>query len=130
MAQVTTYDHGVPWELAHGMTQGYCVGGTIYISGQFSHDMDGGFVGEGDFEAQLQQTFANLDRVLAGFNVGRSNIAELTIYLTNPKDHFEAFGRLYKAYVGDHRPAATVVGVTGLAFPPQLVEIRAVAHTG
>ena len=54
----------------------------------------------------------------------------LTIYLTNPKDHFESFGRLYKAFVGDHRPAATIVGVTGLAFPAQLVEIRAVAHTG
>lgn len=129
MAQVTVYDHGVPWELAHGMTQGYRVNGMIYISGQFSHDATGGFVGEGDFEAQLRQTFDNLDRVLTGFAVGRSNIAELTIYLANPKQDFEAFAKLYKVYIGDHRPAATVVGVAGLAFPPQLVEIRAVAHT-
>jgi 2-iminobutanoate/2-iminopropanoate deaminase len=129
MANVTRYDHGVPWELAHGMTQGYCVNGMIYMSGQFAHDMEGALVGVGDFEAQLRQTLANLDRVLAGFNVGRSNIAELTVYLTNPGDHFGLFGPIYKAYVGDHRPAATVVGVTALAFPEQLVEIRAVAHT-
>jgi len=30
--------------------------------------------------------------------------------------------------VGDHRPAVTLVGVSGLAFPQQLIEVRAVAH--
>jgi len=30
--------------------------------------------------------------------------------------------------VGEHRCAATLVGVTSLAFPGQLTEIRAVAH--
>ncbi|MEO6341439.1 MAG: RidA family protein [Caulobacteraceae bacterium] len=129
MAQITTYDHGVPWELGHGMTQGYCVNGVIYISGQLAHDMNGSLVGEGDFEAQVRQTLANLDRVLAGFNVGRSNIAEFTIYLTSPTEQLETFGRLFKAYVGDHRSAATLIGVTALAFPGQLIEIRAVAHT-
>ena len=129
MTQVTIYDHGVPWEKAHGMTQGYCVNGMIYMSGQFAHDMDGAIVGVGDFETQLRQTFANLDRVLAGFNVGRSNIAELTIYLLDPSERLETFGPIYKAYIGEHRPAATIVGVTGLAFAEQLVEIRAVAHT-
>jgi len=128
MPQITTYDHGVPWELGHGMTQGYCVNGVIYISGQFAHDMDGALVGEGDFEAQVRQALANLDRVLAGFGVGRSNIAEFTIYLTNPTEQLETFGRLFKAYVGEHRCAATLVGVTSLAFPGQLTEIRAVAH--
>lgn len=128
--KVTTYNHGVAWEEAFGVTQGYCVNGTIYISGQFSHDMQGAFVGEGDLEAQVRQTFTNLDRVLAGFNVTRSNIAELEIFLTNPQEHLQPSVVLFKEYIGDHRPAATLVGVTGLAFPQQLIEIRAVAHTG
>ena len=53
--------------------------------------------------------------MLAGFNVGRSNIAEFTIYVTNPGEQLETFGRLFKAYVGDHRSAATLIGVTSLA---------------
>jgi len=128
--RATTYNHGVPWEDGFGVTQGYSVNGTIYISGQFSHDMQGAFVGEGDIEAQMRQTLENLDRVLAGFNVPRSNIAEMVVYLTNPSEHFERCMALYKEYVGEHRPAGTLIGVSGLAFPHQLVEIRAVAHTG
>ncbi|WP_437688814.1 RidA family protein [Sorangium sp. So ce176] len=127
--KATTYNHGVPWEEGFGVTQGYSVNGTIYISGQFSHDMQGAFVGEGDFEAQARTTLENLDRVLAGFNVTRSNIAETVIYLTNPAEHFERCVALFKEYVGRHRPAGTLIGVSGLAFPHQLIEIRAVAHT-
>ncbi|KYF77830.1 translation initiation inhibitor [Sorangium cellulosum] len=127
--KATTYNHGVPWEEGFGVTQGYSVNGTIYISGQFSHDMQGAFVGEGDFEAQARTTLENLDRVLAGFNVTRSNIAEMVIYLTNPAEHFERCVALFKEYVGQHRPAGTLIGVSGLAFPHQLIEIRAVAHT-
>ncbi len=129
MTNVKTYNHNLPWEEAYGLTQGYCVNGTIYISGQFSHDINGNFVGEGDFEVQARQTLENLDRVLAGFDVTRSNIAEMEIFLTNPQEHFEKCVLLFKEYVGDHRPAGTLIGVSGLAFPHQLIEIRAVAHT-
>jgi 2-iminobutanoate/2-iminopropanoate deaminase len=127
--KATTYNHGVEWEEAFGVSQGYSVNGTIYIAGQFSHTMQGEFVGEGDFAAQTRQTLENLDRVLAGFNVTRSNIAEMEIFLTNPQEHFEQCVVLYKEYVGAHRPAGTLIGVSGLAFPHQLIEIRAVAHT-
>ncbi|WP_442853808.1 RidA family protein [Bacillus sp. FJAT-27916] len=126
---IKTYNHGVSWEEAFGLTQGYMANDTIYISGQFSHSMDGSFVGEGDFEAQARQTLKNLDSVLAGFGVTRSNIAEMEIFLTKPEEHFEQCVTLFKEYVGDHQPAGTLVGTSGLAFPHQLIEIRAVAHT-
>lgn len=127
--KATIYNHGIPSEDAFSTTQGYSINGTIYISGQFSHDMQGEFVGEGDFEVQTRQTFENIDRVLAGFNVTRSNIAELEIFLTHPQVHFAQCVTLYKEYVGDHRCATTVVGVSGLAYPQQWIEIRVVAHT-
>lgn len=128
MTNIKTYNHGVPWEDAFGVTQGHNVNGTIYISGQFSHDMEGNFIGEDDIEAQTRQAFKNLDSVLAGFGATRANLAEIEMFLTNPQEHFEKSVALYKEYVGDYKPAATLVGVSGLAFPHQLVEIRAVAH--
>lgn len=129
MAKVTTYNH-LPGEQGANAfsSQGYCVHGIIFISGQYSHDMQGEFVG-GSIEAQVAQTFENLDRVLAGFNVTRSNIAEAVIYLTNPQEHLWLCAGLFQEYIGDHRPAVTGIGVTYLAFPEQLVEIRVVAHT-
>lgn len=128
--KASTYEHGVPWDGEHGISQGYSVNGTIYISGQFSHDMQGTFVGEGDIEAQTRQTLENLDRVLAGFKVTRSNLAYVEIFLTNAQAHFEPCVRLFKEYVGDHRPAGSLIGVNYLASPVQLIEISAVAHTG
>ncbi|MFD0716112.1 RidA family protein [Paenibacillus sp. GCM10027626] len=125
MTNVKTYNHDL-WD--HGITQGYSVNGTIYISGQFSHDIEGTFVGEGDIEAQTRQTLENLDRVLAGFDVTRSNLAYVEIYLTNAQEHSEPVIRLFKEYVGQHRPAGSLIGVTYLAFPEQLIEISAVAR--
>lgn len=80
MTTAQIYSHGVPWEEAFSVAQGYSINGTIYIAGQFSHDMKGTFIGVNDIEAQVRQTLDNLDRVLAGFNVTKSNIAELEIF--------------------------------------------------
>lgn len=125
MTTIKTYNHDL-WD--HGITQGYSVNDTIYISGQFSHDKKGIFVGEGDIEAQTLQTLENLDRVLNGFGVTKSNLAYVELYLTNPQAHSEPVICLFKEYLEKHRPAGSLIGVTYLAFPEQLIEIRAVAH--
>jgi 2-iminobutanoate/2-iminopropanoate deaminase len=127
ISKVKIFDHGVAWEKGNSVTQGYEVNGTIYISGQFSHDQNG-FI-DGDIEAQTRLTLENLDRVLVGFGVTKSNLAYMEIYLTKPQEHFEASVRVFKEYLAGHRPAATLIGVTSLASPQQLVEISAVAHT-
>jgi len=125
MAIVASYNHEL-WD--HGISQGYSVNGTIYISGQFSHDTEGKFVGEGDIEAQTRKTLDNLDRVLAGFGVTKSNLAYVEVYLTNAQEHAEPVIRLFKEYVGQHRPAGSLIGAAALAFPEQFIEISAVAH--
>ncbi len=126
MNNVKTYNHDL-WD--HGITQGYSVNGTIYISGQFSHDTEGTFVGEGDIEAQTRQTLENLDHVLDGFGVTKANLAYVEIFLTNPQEHSETVIGLFKEYVEKHRPAGSLIGVTYLAFSDQLIEVSAIAHT-
>lgn len=126
MRNIKTYDHGL-WD--HGITQGYSVNDTIYVSGQFSHDMEGVFVGAGNIDAQTRQTFENIDRVLKGVGVTKSNLAYIEIYLTNAKEHSGAVIQLFKEYLGQHRPAGSLIGVSDLAFPDQLIEISAIAHT-
>lgn len=124
-----TFNHGVAWEEGSGISQGYSINGMIYVSGQFSHDMQSTIVGVGDIEVQTRQTLENLDRVLAGFGVTKSNLAYVEIYLTDVKEHFEPCIHLFKEYMGQHRPAGSLIGVTALAFPEQLIEISAIAHT-
>lgn len=128
--KVFTYNIGTESKEARSMSsQGYRINDTIYISGQYSHGANGVFVHEGDFDAQTRQALTNIDSMLNGFNVKRSNIAELVVYLTNPREQSGPLTPILQDYVGEHRPALTVIGTTGLFYPQQLVEIRAVAHT-
>lgn len=128
MANVSTYSHGVPQEEAAGLSAGYCVNGTIYVSGQMSHDMTGAFV-PGDIEVQTRQTLDNIDRVLAGFGVTKKNIAEMQIYLTNQERDHAGFGPVFNEYLEGHRPAVTLLGVASLpGGTEQLIEIRVVAY--
>lgn len=89
--------------------------------------MDANFVGEGDFELQVQTTFANIDRVLEAHGARRDQIVETMVYVRDLPDHFADMARLHREYFGDHRPTSTVIGVLDLALAPQLVEISAVA---
>ncbi|OWA35800.1 translation initiation inhibitor [Saccharibacillus sp. O16] len=127
MTTIQTYNHDL-WD--HGISQGYRVDNTLYISGQFSHNAQGEFVGAGDIQTQMEQTLENLDTVLKEFGVTKDNLAYVEIYLTNAQEHGEIAIARFKKYVGQHRPAGSMIGVTYLAFPEQWVEIRAVAHVG
>ncbi|MQL54186.1 RidA family protein, partial [Desulfofundulus thermobenzoicus] len=92
-------------------------------------DKNGMFVGKENIEAQTLQTFENLDRVLVELGATKNNIAYVEIFLTNPQEHSETVIDLFKEYLGQHRPAGSLIGVTYLAFPEQLIEVKAIAHT-
>ncbi|SDC39056.1 Enamine deaminase RidA, house cleaning of reactive enamine intermediates, YjgF/YER057c/UK114 family [Terribacillus halophilus] len=126
MKDIKIYNHDL-WD--HGISQGYSVNGTIYVSGQFSHNEDGAFIGVDNIEAQTRQTLENLDHVLKELGATKSNLAYVEVYLTNPQEHTESVINLFKEYLDTHRPAGSLIGVTYLAFPEQLIEISAIAHT-
>ena len=64
MTSAKSYSHNVTGEREFGFAQAIKVGETIYVSGQLSHDDKGNFLHANDFDAQVKQTFANLDKVL------------------------------------------------------------------
>ncbi|GAA2267074.1 hypothetical protein GCM10010145_46900 [Streptomyces ruber] len=118
----------MPWESFYGYSQALRVHDTAYISGQLSHDEDGNFVGAGDFELQVKTTLADLDLVLVHFGAKRNQIVETTVLVRDLREHFDATARLHSDYFGKHRPTSTVMGVSDLALPDQLVEIGAVVR--
>ncbi|MEU8432845.1 RidA family protein [Streptomyces sp. NPDC029216] len=125
------WDHfgfGVPWEESYGYSQGIRAGDTIYISGQVSHDAAGNFVGAGDFEKQVRTSFDNLDKVLAHYRVPRSQIISMKIFTKDLRANFDTAARLHKEYVGNHRTTDTIVGVSDMSVPEQLVEIEAIVQ--
>ena len=62
---ITHYHHGVIWEEENGVSQGYRVKDTLYISGQTAMNTDGRPEHDGDIAAQLALAVDNLEAVLA-----------------------------------------------------------------
>jgi 2-iminobutanoate/2-iminopropanoate deaminase len=98
----------------------------VFLSGQGAISADGEVVGEGDFEAQVRQTFDNLRTVLEQAGGSLTDIVKLTVYLTDVANVRE-YGRIKAEFIPGPQPASTAVGVAGLALPAMMIEVEAVA---
>ncbi|MFF1613620.1 RidA family protein [Amycolatopsis sp. NPDC058278] len=121
----------VTWSLALGFNQGEVVAGqtrTLYCSGQTSMDAEGKPRHEGDMAAQLAVSLDNLEAVLAEAGMSLANLVRLNVYTTDVDGLFPHYGvlaaRLGAAGVA---PATTMLGVSRLAIPGQLVELEGTA---
>lgn len=113
----------------YAISPGWKVGDLLFLSGQAAIDDAGAIVGVGDFDAQLAQTFANIDRVLAAGGSSRDRIVKVTIYLTD-MGNFPAMVEARKRYFSAPWPADTIVEVQALALPELMVEIDVIASAG
>ncbi|MET9391178.1 RidA family protein [Streptomyces sp. NPDC006624] len=129
MTTLDAYDHDIPAESYFGYTQAIRSGDLIHVSGQLSFDAAGDFHPEEDVTAQLDGTYANIDKVLAHYGATRNQIVSQTLYIVDPIRHSEAVAQGNRAYFGTHRPVTTALGVTELTFPGQLIEISCVIDT-
>lgn len=102
------------------------VGNLLFLSGQASIGADGSIVGTGDFDAQLAQTFANIQNVLAAGGSDLSKVVKVTIYLTDMAN-FPKIVEARKRWFTPPFPADTTLEVRSLALPELLVEIDVIA---
>jgi enamine deaminase RidA (YjgF/YER057c/UK114 family) len=105
-------------------------GTIVYLAGQVSSDASGKLVGEGNFEAQVEQVFGNLKIAVEAAGGTMADIVKLNIYLVAEVDQADVpkLRAIRDRYVNVERPpASTLVVVSRLARPGWLVEIEAVA---
>lgn len=119
------------WSAELGFNQGELVSGptrTLYCSGQTAMSADGKPQHDGDLAAQLALSLDNLEAVLGAGGMSLQNLVRLTVYTTDVDLLFPHYGvlaaRLGAAGVA---PATTMLGVTRLAIPGQLVELEGTA---
>jgi len=111
---------------AYFIAPAWRVGDMVMLSGQASIDEEGAIVGEGDFDAQLAQTFANIERVLEAAGSDLSRVVKVVIYMTD-MTHFPKIVEARQKYFTAPYPADTTVEVKGLALPELMVEIDVTA---
>ncbi|WP_033308864.1 RidA family protein [Streptomyces iakyrus] len=121
----------VTWSAELGFNQGEVVSGhtrTLYCSGQTAMDGEGKPRHDGDMAAQLALSLDNLEAVLGEAGMSLANLVRLNVYTTDVDLLFPHYGvlasRLGAAGVA---PATTMLGVTRLAVPGQMVELEGTA---
>ena len=113
----------------YAIAPGWQVGNLLFLSGQAAINGAGELVGVVDFDAQLVQTMANIDAVLAAGGSDRSRIVKVTIYLTDMGNFPKILDARRKYFTAPY-PADTIVEVKSLALPELMIEIDVIAHTG
>ena len=106
-------------------------GRLVFTAGACPLDREGQVVLPGDVAGQAMQVMANLAQVLAAAGAGFGDVAKTTVYVasTSRKDLVTAWDVVRDAF-GAHEAPSTLLGVTVLGYPDQLVEVEAVAIVG
>lgn len=119
------------------MNQGQIVEGatrTLRCSGQVSikPDADGemgiAIVAPEDIRGQMETALANVDQLLSGAGMDRTNVVFLNFFTTD-MDGFLANYDVYATWIADAgtMPPQSLIGVSRLVMPELLVEIEVTA---
>lgn len=115
---------GVPYAYAS-------VGGPaalVFTAGACPLSPDGEVVAAGDVAGQARQCVSNLKAALTAAGSALSQVLKTTIYVaSDDRSDLVAAWDVISSEFGDHDVPSTLLGVTVLGWPDQLVEIEAVA---
>jgi enamine deaminase RidA (YjgF/YER057c/UK114 family) len=105
------------------------VGDVVHVSGMTSRANDGVTIeGKNEYE-QAKVIFTKIRNLVEAAGGTMSDVAKITIYVTDIGQNTEVWRARKEAFTGDF-PASTLVEVSALARPEILVEIEAVAYVG
>ncbi|MEO5501301.1 MAG: Rid family hydrolase [Ginsengibacter sp.] len=79
-----------------------------------------------DIEAECHQVFANVKDVLESSGSSWDKIIDVTVFLTDMKNDFEKFNKIYKDYFEEVLPCRTTVEVKSLPSPIS-IELKVIA---
>lgn len=108
-----------------GYAPGVKVGTTLYCAGQVGRTADLQVIE--DPEQQFLAAWENLRQVLAAGGCGFEDVVEMTTYHINMNQHMPLFRQVKDSLFPRNTCAWTCIGVSELAKPGLLVEIKCVA---
>ena len=113
------------------------VGNLLFLSGvgprerntkkipgvELNHD---GTIASYDIEAQCHSVFNNVKTILEDSGSSWANMVDVTVFLTNMKDDFKTYNRLYAEYFKDNQPCRTTLEINCLPTPIG-IELKVIA---
>jgi enamine deaminase RidA (YjgF/YER057c/UK114 family) len=122
--------HPAEWARPKGYSNGIAARGTqVFVAGQIGWDAQQKFAHR-ELAPQVRAALENVVRVLAEAGGRPEHIVRLTWYVTSRRDYLDelpAIGAAYRAVMGRHYPAMSVVEVSSLIEADAKIEIEATA---
>ena len=117
-----------PYAYAAVASQGARV---VFTAGACPLDASGATVAPGDIAAQAEQVMQNLRIALREAGADLGDVLKTTVYVaTTRREDLVAAWEVVRRHFGDHDAPSTLLGVSVLGYPDQLVEVEAVAAVG
>ena len=88
-------------------------------------DQDGNIISY-EIEIQCHSVFKNVRTVLEDAGSNWKNLVDVTVFLTNMKEDFEIYNRIYAEYFKDNQPCRTTIEIKSLPTPIA-IELKCIA---
>jgi 2-aminomuconate deaminase len=82
-----------------------------------------------DIETQCRSVFQNVKYILEDAGSDWSNIVDVTVFLTNMKDDFPIYNKLWAEYFAENPPCRTTLEINCLPTPIA-IELKVIATIG
>ncbi len=79
-----------------------------------------------DIEAQCHSVFSNVKAILEDSGSSWDQLVDVMVFLTNMKDDFKTYNRIYAEYFKDNQPCRTTVEINCLPTPIA-IELKCIA---
>jgi enamine deaminase RidA (YjgF/YER057c/UK114 family) len=130
MTEPHQFLHPRAWKQPKGFANGIAAEGRlVFLAGQVGWNAEQIFESN-DFVAQTRQALANIVALVAEAGGGPEHIVRLTWFVLDKKDYLSRLrelGDAYRAIMGKHFPAMSLVQVGALVEDKAKVEIEATA---
>ena len=87
---------------------------------------ENGKIIEYDIEKQCHSVFQNIKYILEDSGSSWSNIVDVQVFLTNMKDDFKTYNKIYAEYFEDNQPCRTTIEIKSLPTPIA-IELKVIA---
>ncbi len=111
------YSHGISINLTNAK--------IAFVTGQIAMDENGN-VASDDIEKQTEFVFENIKKILAADNMTFMDVVKVQIFVLDMAE-FPKISKIRNKYLGDSKPASTLVEVSRLVKDGCRVEIEAIA---
>jgi 2-aminomuconate deaminase len=87
---------------------------------------DSGNIISYSIETQCRSVFQNVRYILEDAGSAWDRIVDVTVFLTNMKDDFAVYNKMYAEHFADNQPCRTTIGISSLPTPIA-IELKVIA---